>query len=487
MKKYNVLIGACLLLSVTTTWAGNSGIGGGDLCEDRIKVVRDDINDWIVKGGPKELVLPNGITAEQYSLSMLKALAETKDIKCVSKGDQGFPVAVNGTPKVCIFDQTGGSITCDFVKFNSMNESDQYVLIHHEYAGLASIEKPDGASSDYQVSNQISGYLINQVVKRLSITAASSTTLSPVVVMYDRYNQEVSVPFMSFAVMDKMGANKSYPAFQSKGHSEMFCKKPELSVKIECTDEANDPEFPHQLDYSVVFDVGMMEYGNKIYFGTANMYGFWPTGALEKSEFLQKVANASQVTRQRIDLFMANLVALRESASQNPNGFLAGYEANRGVWDTQIERLFSNVFFLSNDLNPNPTLAPGFVIPTWHLQNTTSRFSAEILSAFKGFDWQEFYQKYAGYIQQRPLATVAVGAAILDIMQFQEFIDLFNEIPIYLPGSTEYNERLTTLRDIARKHNYDFVNSHQNLTDIYNIKLLKNLNDQQKLWPLVIK
>jgi hypothetical protein len=41
--------------------------------------------------------------------------------------------------------------------------------VHHEFAGLAAIEPPIGDESQYLVSNQISGYLVNQVVKKLAV------------------------------------------------------------------------------------------------------------------------------------------------------------------------------------------------------------------------------------------------------------------------------------------------------------------------------
>ncbi len=54
------------------------------------------------------------------------------------------------------------------------SESDQYVLVHHEYAGLAGIEISKGEDSDYQVSNQISGYLENQVIKKLAVKPSNA-------------------------------------------------------------------------------------------------------------------------------------------------------------------------------------------------------------------------------------------------------------------------------------------------------------------------
>jgi hypothetical protein len=150
----------------------NSG-GGGDLCEDRIQIIRDDLRSWIGKKGFEALILPKGVTKDQYRLGMLDAIAKAK-IKCVGPGDSGYPVEVLGSPKVCKFDKDGSllQITCDFNKFQSMSETAQYVLVHHEFAGLANIEKPNGADSNYDVSNQITNQLADQFVKRLVVKQA---------------------------------------------------------------------------------------------------------------------------------------------------------------------------------------------------------------------------------------------------------------------------------------------------------------------------
>lgn len=156
--------------SLSTQARGANGSGGGDICEDRIKIIRDDIKSWVEKGGARGLQLSVGISYEKYVTAMLNQIEKSK-IRCLGRGDHGYPISIGATPKVCRFDRRDGSsqITCDFEKFTSMEESDQYVLVHHEYAGLAHIEKPDGDRSDYGVSNQISTYLEDQIVKKLAV------------------------------------------------------------------------------------------------------------------------------------------------------------------------------------------------------------------------------------------------------------------------------------------------------------------------------
>jgi hypothetical protein len=156
--------------------AGGVGVrGGGDMCEDRIQQIRDDLKSWIAHGGAEGLSLLQDMATYQYADLMLHQLNSAR-VKCVGAGDVGYPVAIGNTPKVCKFsiDSTGSQIVCDYVKFLATGDSDQYVLIHHEYAGLAGIEVPDQDDSHYDVSNQISGYLEEQVVKKLAVKSVSS-------------------------------------------------------------------------------------------------------------------------------------------------------------------------------------------------------------------------------------------------------------------------------------------------------------------------
>lgn len=162
-----------IINSKVTVAKGSEGVGGGDLCEDRIQQIRDDIKSWIYAGGSADLRFSTLSMQSEYKASMLEAMASAK-IQCVKPGDAGYPVQVNGTAKVCRFDKTSSVdlITCDYQAFldlNSMSESDQYILIHHEFAGLAGLENPNADVSTYFLSNQISGYLEDQIVKKLVV------------------------------------------------------------------------------------------------------------------------------------------------------------------------------------------------------------------------------------------------------------------------------------------------------------------------------
>ncbi len=162
----------------------NSG-GGGDRCERRFKEIAIDIVKWINDGGGNKLNLKNPrnerqILPEEYKSNMLGSIGKAR-ITCVSPGDPGHPVLVNGKSKECrsFVDNNITRIVCDRQKFYSSlaepeNDPTQYKMVHHEYATLSGFEVPDGDDSEYFLSNQITDYLEDQVVKKLSVKSKQS-------------------------------------------------------------------------------------------------------------------------------------------------------------------------------------------------------------------------------------------------------------------------------------------------------------------------
>lgn len=139
---------------------------GGDTCEKRFRAVGDDVASWIQGGGSAGLTLPEGVTLPQYNEQMLAAIHSAK-VSC-----QEAPVLVAGAEKTCrnFLDEHGApAVTCNFARFNETGEANQYVLVHHEYAGLAGLEMNEGAASNYFLSKQISAYLARETVKRLAL------------------------------------------------------------------------------------------------------------------------------------------------------------------------------------------------------------------------------------------------------------------------------------------------------------------------------
>jgi hypothetical protein len=138
--------------------------GGGDMCEKRFKEVRDDIEWWIRRGGYRHLKISPNIM-RGYKQAMLNVIAKAK-ISCTDE-----KIYVGTAEKTCRGDWIAGQpyIQCNIARFMNTDESDQYVQDHHEYAVLSGVEVNNYDDSKYGVSDQISGFLEEKVVKKLAI------------------------------------------------------------------------------------------------------------------------------------------------------------------------------------------------------------------------------------------------------------------------------------------------------------------------------
>lgn len=151
---------------------GREGANGGDICEDRFKIVRDDISKWLDDGGAVGLTFPSGVALDTYKTGMLKEISAAQ-ISCVDD-----KIMIDNTEKTCKnFSDSKGvpQIVCNSKRFMGTEQSDQYILVHHEYAGLAGFEVNTGADSNYSISNQISAFLVDAVVKKLAVSPAPSS------------------------------------------------------------------------------------------------------------------------------------------------------------------------------------------------------------------------------------------------------------------------------------------------------------------------
>ncbi len=166
MKQEKIILTLLFAVISGVAHAGHVTGNGGDLCEDRINVVRDDIKTWIVKGGSKDLRLPKDISLDQYNSQMLNEISKAK-VSCTD--DKIF---IGSSEKTCMNDKDENGtpyIRCNIDRFKANNSESQYVLVHHEYAGLSGFEVNHGESSAYFLSNQLSEYLVSKVDVKLGI------------------------------------------------------------------------------------------------------------------------------------------------------------------------------------------------------------------------------------------------------------------------------------------------------------------------------
>ena len=158
---------------------GVSG-GGGDASESRVNDIRVDLLKWIDQGGAHGLKLPQSISYDSYCSGMAKVLVpHGVVVGFVTTAQEALTprpenkVNVDGASKTCRGFVSAQDrlphILCNTERFAGISESEQYRLIHHEYAGLAGLEQNVGASSDYDISNQITDFLVPETLLRLSV------------------------------------------------------------------------------------------------------------------------------------------------------------------------------------------------------------------------------------------------------------------------------------------------------------------------------
>lgn len=174
-----VLLGSLFASSAFAVGPGGGGYdhgNGGDMCEYRFSVIRDDLKSWIVKGGAARLKLPAQVTVEHYVQTMLEKILTAK-VSCVQE-----TLSIGTAEKTCInYTATDGSlqIQCQRELFLATKDSDQYVLVHHEYAGLAGFEVNAAETSRYEISDQIAAYLEDKIIKKLAVRPANSELKNP--------------------------------------------------------------------------------------------------------------------------------------------------------------------------------------------------------------------------------------------------------------------------------------------------------------------
>jgi len=160
--------------------SGTVGGGGGEPLEMTVDLIRADILTWIQNDGAETFqTWPSGMTPEVYKKQMrvfLEPHAVTVGfVNSQQEQETTDPeqkVVVDGQPKACRGflskkDQKP-HILCSTERFPK-SVSAQYRLIHHEYAGLAGVERNQGASSDYTLSNQLTDSLEAETVYRLAV------------------------------------------------------------------------------------------------------------------------------------------------------------------------------------------------------------------------------------------------------------------------------------------------------------------------------
>lgn len=205
-----------LLFSVTG-FTGSEGGGGGDENERRFHEIRHDLKSWIERGGSAGLNLNYGITLDQYNQKMLELLDPHATIISFTN----YEIKVSGKLKTCrsFFSESDRKphIECNIDRFKGTSEAGQYRLVHHEFAGLASIEKNQGASSDYEVSDQLTYFLKETTILRLAIKPQTS------VVDFSSGEPALTIIKRLYEKSDRAARPEDLPMLKDLNPRESFC------------------------------------------------------------------------------------------------------------------------------------------------------------------------------------------------------------------------------------------------------------------------
>lgn len=165
----NLLLIGTLLLSINL-FAGNEKGNGGDICENKIQNIKNDIESWLLNGEFKGIKLPAGLSEEVYKNGMLEAVKKSL-LSCTND-----KVKIGNAEKTCknFDDKRETRIVCNFDRIMKTNDEELYRLIHHEFAGVAGFELNKGEeTSNYEISNGINPFLKKEIVLKLGVKKAN--------------------------------------------------------------------------------------------------------------------------------------------------------------------------------------------------------------------------------------------------------------------------------------------------------------------------
>jgi hypothetical protein len=232
--------------SASIEGGGVQGGGGDAKTELRITTIREDLRNWIERQDvASDLKVPSGLTYADYLngnsakkiFGMRDILAHGAVVIASVPRDKNHPSTnpeqntyVQGQWKVCKSLITTATkrplMICETEGFASLSESEQYIQIHHEYAGLGGLEKNIGAASDYQISFQLAGALNEQVVVRKlgSLRSATNSAFGQVrtSISGHKFVQVTDLPKLGNAWKDESGLIWGDVVMKSDGSLKMM-------------------------------------------------------------------------------------------------------------------------------------------------------------------------------------------------------------------------------------------------------------------------
>lgn len=178
--KLLLVILSLLFLHSSNVFAAKQGQdkgNGGDICENKMRNITNDIESWLLNDEYVGIKLPSNLSESAYKRGMQNAV-RTSLLSCTTG-----KVFVGYAEKTCknFRDNRGiARIVCNFDRFLKTDEKEKYRLMHHEFAGVAGFESNNGReSSVYRISNQVGDFLQKEEVLKLGIKTENQSEDNP--------------------------------------------------------------------------------------------------------------------------------------------------------------------------------------------------------------------------------------------------------------------------------------------------------------------
>jgi hypothetical protein len=229
------------------SFAGQEG-GGGDPTEIRVDEIRSDLLAWIKKGGANGLEL-RSLSVAEYE-SRMSEILQPKQVQVTfvendASADEELRVIVDGKPKTCrgfisVKDHRR-HIVCNIPRFKSISDAEEYKLIHHEFAGLAGVEHNDGATSDYEISKQITDFLTEKKELKLGLKKKQIMQVDQTQVMNFNRDSFKGLPKGSLLVLTKAFSIPARSEYISLGYVSDAHKPDEICDHNGCVHFTSKP------------------------------------------------------------------------------------------------------------------------------------------------------------------------------------------------------------------------------------------------------
>jgi hypothetical protein len=167
--KWLVMMSVFASLSAFAQAGNGAGNGGGE--DGNFKNIRDDIQSWMEKN------VQTGELSAKLKLSFDQGDFYAKFVAVTAAVGEKItfnhePILFSNNVRVCKNDPVAHQIQCNIDEWSAVRGDSRYMIVLHEYLGIAGIESNQGDSSTYPVSKNILPFVYATQKWELGMAAA---------------------------------------------------------------------------------------------------------------------------------------------------------------------------------------------------------------------------------------------------------------------------------------------------------------------------